>query len=1291
MNLVLVTRNKESNLSHTVSLMCAKYQWNLISQEPLSADILGDISHYLQLTLVDCTTEADFLSFLEWYSTQNHYRATFGRILLLVPQYNFRQATLVAAYYDVHYLEVREDADQLAQYISTVTGQKENFEDILLSSSANLFAYCLDSSAIISITDSKGKIIYANDLFCNVSGYERQELIGQSHGLIKSGQHGSDFYRHLWETILNGETWRGFICNRNKSGDVYWVDSTITPIFDSSKKIHAFVSIRYDVSEQVKLQEQLVAANERFVISHQYASVGTWDWDIKSGALFWSDEIYKLFGFEEAVTETTYENFLSAIHPSDRELVSASVKDCIENGTPYNVEHRVLHKNGDVRWLSERGHVIRDEKGKAIRMLGVVADIDELKSAQQRAKAQERLTSTFISTLSHEIRNPLNAIAGYTGILESKLAPNPELSCLAAKANGLVAYIAKILDTINLNSRVEKSLDDANIINVDIRVLLEKAVEIALPPQRRERLSIEGGNLNVLADEQYLCQVLVNLLTNADKYNSPEGAIRVSLEMADSSYVIVRVVDQGSGLSKEDIQTIFLPFERLSWAKSEVEGLGLGLAISMNLMQAMNGEIGVESEPGVGSEFWVRLPVGENESLDVDVHDDLPINPDCLPRRVLVLEDNLANQDVIKYQLREYGVFSEAVSNGKLGLELIAQNEYDLILTDINMPEMDGLEFIQRLRDDSENVNCSKPVIVISAANGNKDRGNAYLEAGANDILIKPFTQKDLLKLIESNFNDHCNRPLLALSETSTSSPKIISYKEIDIDVQNDYLAGDSKVKAKLIGIYLDTLRSHIKELSLALSEESLSKVELIAHKLMSSSLCVGAVCLSDKFHRLELAAGARDMVEVSYLVSQVLSCAVQADIELAHIKSNYENSCPTQKTQVPAKDESSIKILIVDDSSVSSSHLSALLDQIATVSYVALNDPREALELLRNTSFDILILDIDMPEIDGIQFIRLFSNIASSISVIAYSNKTELIAPLAELVEDYGLNYLAKLHKPVTLLELSKTLSTVSLPRSKEAGEAKRLSTEEISCAIEQRRIVLHYQPMVAKGKVIAVEALARLSSTDGEIIMPDRFIPWIRSADMEVEFAKLVSEKAIGQLSQWQKEGLSFKVGINFSMFSLEDLSLPNRLQMLCKDFQVSEDNIVIEVTESALSEKPKQATEVLARLKLLGFVLSIDDFGTGYSSLEKLRKLPFSEMKLDRSYVSNARKCAISNALLNSCLGLARRLEMTTVAEGVESKEDFELLKDLGVDLLQGFYIARPMPQERVALWVKNYERA
>lgn len=245
----------------------------------------------------------------------------------------------------------------------------------------------LDQRIIVAITDRKGIIEYANDRFCEISGYSREELVGRNHRIINSGRHPKQFFRDMWQTIARGHSWQGEICNSAKDGQPYWVDTTIVPMKDDAGRISRFLSIRYDVTGHRLAQQALRESEAHLKRAQAVAKVGSWSLDLTNGDLRWSEETHRMFGVAPG-TPLTYELFLEIVHPEDREIVDEAWKHAIE-GSSYSVEHRII-VDGNIRHVLERADFERDEAGRPLCATGTVQDVTERKRAEAQILWQAR-------------------------------------------------------------------------------------------------------------------------------------------------------------------------------------------------------------------------------------------------------------------------------------------------------------------------------------------------------------------------------------------------------------------------------------------------------------------------------------------------------------------------------------------------------------------------------------------------------------------------------------------------------------------------------------------------------------------------------------------------------------------------------------------------------------------------------------------------------------------------------------------------------------------------------------
>ncbi len=253
----------------------------------------------------------------------------------------------------------------------------------------------VDVAAIVSITDTTGKIIYVNDKFVEISKYRAEELIGQTHKIVNSGFHPDDFFSNLWETITGGHPWRGEIRNRDKEGNFYWVDTVITPVLDHKGKIFQYLSVRNlitrqkDSEEKMKgFQQELIQRENQLKEAQQVSKTGSWYLDIVRNSLEWSEEAYRIFGIPQG-TIMTYQSFLEKVHPLDRELVNNAWEAALR-GAPYEIEHRIITPKGE-KWVREKAKLEMDAQGQFIKGIGTVQDITEKKADEESLKISETL------------------------------------------------------------------------------------------------------------------------------------------------------------------------------------------------------------------------------------------------------------------------------------------------------------------------------------------------------------------------------------------------------------------------------------------------------------------------------------------------------------------------------------------------------------------------------------------------------------------------------------------------------------------------------------------------------------------------------------------------------------------------------------------------------------------------------------------------------------------------------------------------------------------------------------
>ena len=342
-----------------------------------------------------------------------------------------------------------------------------------------------------------------------------------------------------------------------------------------------------------------------------------------------------------------------------------------------------------------------------------------------------------------------------------------------------------------------------------------------------------------------------------------------------------------------------------------------------------------------------------------------------------------------------------------------------------------------------------------------------------------------------------------------------------------------------------------------------------------------------------------------------------------------------------------------------------------------------------------VLILDLNMPEMDGIEVMRRLASMLNPPALILVSGHDAGVLHSAEkLCEAHKLELIASLGKPLhldTVRSLLKKHMSRSLADSSQVTNASviNISPGEIELAIKNNELVMHYQPQiaVATGMPTGVEALVRWQHPVHGLIYPNSFIEIAEKNGLIGLLTQWVIKSVVNQEKQWLSKGLVITVSVNISAENITSLALPEQLSKLLEDNKLDPTRLILEVTESALMGELVTSLDILTRLRLKGLQLSIDDFGTGYSSLSQLHKVPFTELKVDQSFVGKISVDDEARAIVKTCIMLGHELNMKVVAEGVEDEETLEHLRVMGCDVAQGYYISRPIPESELLLFFRS----
>jgi EAL domain-containing protein (putative c-di-GMP-specific phosphodiesterase class I)/DNA-binding NarL/FixJ family response regulator len=393
----------------------------------------------------------------------------------------------------------------------------------------------------------------------------------------------------------------------------------------------------------------------------------------------------------------------------------------------------------------------------------------------------------------------------------------------------------------------------------------------------------------------------------------------------------------------------------------------------------------------------------------------------------------------------------------------------------------------------------------------------------------------------------------------------------------------------------------------------------------------------------------------------------------------------------------SQLKVMVVEDESFQRKLIVDMLKSLGVANIIEAVDGKQALASVRDKQAappDFIICDLNMPEIDGLEFMRHLSKETFQPSVVIASALEDKLLSSADLMaKTYGIRLLGTLQKPVTLNNLKQLVSKqVVVEKKWESGNtAKTFSLEEVLQGLRNNQFEPFFQPKVdiKTGRLIGAEALARWAHPEFGVIAPHAFIPLLEKAGQIDVLTFDMLKKSAAACREFHQSGHILTISVNLSLASLADIEMSNQIINLVKEAGIDPNYIILEITESAAMTNAGHALENLTRLCMNGFVLSIDDYGTGYSSMQQLTRIAFGELKIDQSFVTDLASNAALRIVVESSIEMAHKLQVKSVAEGVETQQDWDLLAGAGCDTAQGYFISKPLSQADFAKFMASFK--
>ncbi|WP_291132316.1 sensor histidine kinase [Flavobacterium sp. UBA7682] len=507
---------------------------------------------------------------------------------------------------------------------------KQSIESEHLAKDILDYKVALDAADIVAITDQKGTIQYANDNFCKISKYTKEELIGQNHRIVNSGYHEKSFFNNLWQTIGSGSIWKGEIKNKAKDGTVYWVDTTIVPFLNEKGKPYKYLAIRSDITERKLSEEALKQSEEQYRDIFSNALVAILTMDVATSKVTAVNNVgVELFGYDSK--EDLLKNFSPInhyVHPNEYE---DNMIILIEHGERRNIQH-MKRKDGSLFWTSIFVKVNEAKTTTQTILLDVTSQIAfqeelETKVAQRtfelteslaREKELNEMKSNFLGIASHEFRTPLGTILSSTSLLKKYTESNQQelVTKHLDRISGLVNHLNAILNDFLTLEKLRKGFIDFEVNEFNLPDFITETISEIEALAKLNDQSIHyshTGESYINQSSKILKNILLNLLSNASKYSEHGKEIQIESQVNEST-VTISIQDHGIGIPFKDQKKLFSEFYRASNAKN-IQGTGLGLAIVKNYIALLEGSISFNSRERKGTVFTLSFPRYLSETL----------------------------------------------------------------------------------------------------------------------------------------------------------------------------------------------------------------------------------------------------------------------------------------------------------------------------------------------------------------------------------------------------------------------------------------------------------------------------------------------------------------------------------------------------------------------------------------------------------------------------------------------------------------------------------------------------
>ncbi|HRG51312.1 MAG TPA: PAS domain S-box protein [Bacteroidia bacterium] len=775
--------------------------------------------------------------------------------------------------------------------LEDITEIKKN-ERALILANTELETIFRNASTGIILLDLKGKIVQWNPEAERIFGWTAQEVIGKifqevilRESFIRDQKESiHSFFKTQEDGISTGIK---EMPAKRKDNTMIDIGLNITPTLINEE--NCYIIFVLDITENKRNVEALKTNTMQLIEAQRVGNIGSWEWDPINGKMYRSDEMYRIFGVSK---ENRAEEFYAQlVHPDDREYMDKIVENCYKDHMPFNFFFRIIRPDGEERVLNSKGKVVTNGKGEVTRLVGTSQDVTDAKRAEQELMKAKQiaeqslvLKETFLANMSHEIRTPMNAIIGFTDILiKRNLQPQEKEYVQIIKNSGenLLRIINDILDISKIEADMivfeEHPVSIKEIFKSLQTMMQQKATEKGLELIYKAEANVPDV---LLGDPTRITQILLNLTGNSIKFTKTgkvEVAARALRDEKEKTVLQFAVSDTGIGIPEDKLNSIF---ERFKQAEDHTTrnygGTGLGLSIAKQLVELQGGQMSITSKLNHGTQITFTLPLKKTKKVYQikPVDEERKFDPEELKKlKILLAEDNPINVKLVLSLFSDYGIEADVAENGKEAVELVKGNYYDLVLMDMEMPEMNGYEATTVIREDLKN---KVPIIAMTAHAMAGEREKCF-KLGMYDYISKPINANLLFEKIynATEFVKIWNR----------SAKKVIN-----LEYLTNIMSGKKELIRETIEIFIKQANEDLPIINEAIAKDDYLTVKRFAHRMKSTITMMGINSLSPVLEEMEiLGTEKNNMKRIKELNEKLNSTYFQAleEIKIEKLKYN--------------------------------------------------------------------------------------------------------------------------------------------------------------------------------------------------------------------------------------------------------------------------------------------------------------------------------------------------------------------------------------------------------------------